>query len=270
MIHQIDPSEKVVSEVSKLFKVLRISQLLNAANIKKSCGVSVRQVFEFIFLLALFGKNQYRFLESKRGQGLPGKDVYYNFLNNPRYAWRRFLLMLASKVTDSVDQLTSSKRVRAFIIDDSPVARNRSKKAELLAKVFDHSQNRFIKGYSMLTLGWTDGYSFVPVDFSMISSAKETNRYNGIDESIDKRTHGFKRRLEAIMQKPDVVLKLIKNAINIGITADYVLMDSWFTHEPMLKEFSDIGLPVIGMVKKSNQQYHYNTSFPLFCTRNSA
>ncbi|MBO8158454.1 transposase [Thermosyntropha sp.] len=257
MLHQINPSEKVINEINRLFKELKINQLLRAANIRKSRGVSVQQIFEFIFLLALFGKNQYRFLESKRGQGLPKKDVYYNFLNNPHYAWRRFLLMLASKVTDKFDHLTSDKRVRAFIIDDSPIARNRSKKAELLAKVFDHSKHRFIKGFNMLTLGWTEGYSFIPVDFAMLSSAKETNRYNGVSASIDKRSHGFKRRLEAMMPKPDVVLKLIKNALNIGITADYVLMDTWFTNEPMIKDLGAIGLHVIGMVK-NNHRYRYN------------
>ena len=257
MLHQIDPSEKVINEINKLFKQLKINQLLRAANIKKSRGISVQQVFEFIFLLALLGKNQYRFLESKRGQGGPGKDVYYNFLNNSNYAWRRFLLMLASKVTDAFDHLTSDKRVRAFIIDDSPVARNRSKEAELLAKVFDHSKHCFIKGFNMLTLGWTDGYSFIPVDFAMLSSPNETNRYNEASASIDKRSHGFKRRLEAMTQKPNVVLQLIKNALNVGMSADYVLMDTWFTNEPMIKNLRDIGLNVIGMVK-SNHRYRYN------------
>lgn len=256
MLHQIDPSEKVINEIQKLFKNLKINQLLRTVNIRKSRGISVQQIFEFIFLLALLGKNQYRFLESKRGQGLPGKDVYYNFLNNPYYAWRRFLLMLASKVTDTFDHLTSDKRVRAFIIDDSPVARNRSREAELLARVFDHSQGRYIKGFNMLTLGWTDGYSFIPVDFAMLSSANQTNRYNEASASIDKRSHGFKRRLEAMMPKPDTVLKLIENTLNVGITADYVLMDTWFTNEPMIKGLRNIGLDVIGMVK-SNYRYRY-------------
>lgn len=49
---------------------------------------------------------------------------------------------------------------------------------------------------------------------------------------IDKRTHGFKRRLEAVMQKPDVVVKLIKNALNIGITADYILMEHGLPMNP--------------------------------------
>jgi hypothetical protein len=109
----------------------------------------------------------------------------------------------------------------------------------------------------MLTLGWTDGFSFIPVDFAMLSSPNESNRYNEASASIDKRSHGFKRRLEAMMQKPDNVIKLIKNALNSGITADYVLMDTWFTNEPMIKSLRDIGLHVVGMVK-SNYRYRYN------------
>jgi hypothetical protein len=104
----------------------------------------------------------------------------------------------------------------------------------------------------MLTLGGTDGYSLVPVDFAMLSSAKETNHYNEATASIDKRSPRFKRHLEAMMQKPDVVIKLIKNDLNIGITADYVLMDTWFTNEPMIKELRSIGLNVIGMIKNGN------------------
>ncbi|CCC83526.1 transposase IS4 family protein [Paenibacillus polymyxa M1] len=40
----------------------------------------------------------------------------------------------------------------------------------------DHSTGKFIKGYTMLTLGWSDGFSFAPLDFVMLSSAKITNR----------------------------------------------------------------------------------------------
>ncbi|SHH29264.1 hypothetical protein SAMN02745221_02097, partial [Thermosyntropha lipolytica DSM 11003] len=60
MIQQINPSEKVTTEVSKLFKVLKINQLLRAANIRKASGVNVQQIFEFIFLLAFLGKKMNR------------------------------------------------------------------------------------------------------------------------------------------------------------------------------------------------------------------
>jgi len=258
MLQQICPSEKAISELSKIFAALRINKLLRASNIRKTCGVSVHQIFEFIFLLAFYGKKMNNFLGSKRAQDMPGKDAYYRFLNNPTYSWRRFLLRLAVKITDTFDHLTSDKRVRVFILDDSILSRPRSKKAELLARIFDHTSHRFIKGFTMLTLGWSDGYSFVPVDFAMLSSPNAQNRLNDATDSIDKRTNGAKRRAEAIIEKPKNVLQLIQNALNIGITADYVLMDSWFTNEPMITGILEKGLHSIGMVKQLKQRYYFN------------
>lgn len=258
MLQQIDSSEKVTTEVSKLFKVLKIHQLLYAANIRKVSGIGVQQIFEFIFLLAFMGKKMNRYLNSKRGEDLPSKDSYYRFLNNPRYAWRRFLLQLSLKVTDAFDQLTSDKRVRVFILDDSILSRPRTKKAELLARIFDHTSHRFVKGFTMLTLGWSDGYSFVPVDFAMLSSANKENRYNDVSDHIDKRTHGAKRRAEAIISKTENVLRLVQNALDTGLTADYVLMDSWFTTEPMIKAILNKDIHTIGMVKQLKQKYSYN------------
>ena len=39
--------------------------------------------------------------------------------------------------------------------------------------------------------------------------------------------------------------------------ADYVLMDTWFTHEPLIKSILEEGLNVIGMVKQLKQKYTY-------------
>jgi len=61
MLQQIDPSEKVSTEVSKLFKDLKINQLLHTANIRKASGIKVQQIFEFLFLLAFLGKKMNRF-----------------------------------------------------------------------------------------------------------------------------------------------------------------------------------------------------------------
>lgn len=84
--------------------------------------------------------------------------------------------MLSLKIIQHFESLTSSSRVRAFIVDDSVLKRNRCKKAELLARVHDHTTGRFVRGYNMLTLGWSDGFSFAPIDFVMLSSAKMSNR----------------------------------------------------------------------------------------------
>lgn len=67
-----------------------------------------------------------------------------------------------------------------------------TKNAFRFANVYDHVTGKMVKGSSVLTLGWSDGYSFVPMDFDMLSSSNDKNRLNDIDTRIDKRTHGYK------------------------------------------------------------------------------
>lgn len=128
---------------------------------------------------------------------------------------------------------------------------------ELLARVYDHVEHKFQKGFTLLTLGWSDGYSFVPTGFNLLSSASESNRYNAVSDSIDHRTNGYNVRKASMMHKTDVAVQLIRNVLTAGIKADYVLMDTWFTTEPMLKEILDTGIHAIGMVKQLQQRYTY-------------
>ncbi len=54
---------------------------------------------------------------------------------------------------EDVAPLTSEARRNVLIIDDSLFSRNRSKKVELLARVYDHVSGTYVKGFRMLTLG---------------------------------------------------------------------------------------------------------------------
>lgn len=253
MVHQRSLSDQ--SRFSSVFHSLKIGNLLREAGIRKSFGLSALAVFQLLFSLVFEGKNWFRLLESNRGNSLPGKDVIYRFLNHPGFAWRAFLHSLSLMVVRQFTSLTSEKRVKVFIIDDSTLQRNRSKKAELLAKVFDHATGRFAKGYTMLTLGWSDGFSFAPVDFVMLSSANIVNRLTEMTTAITKRCHGYKRRIEALTRKPDAVIGLIQRALRAGFHADYVLMDSWFTQMPLIRRLLAEGLDTIGMVKEMKQRY---------------
>ncbi|RKN60358.1 transposase [Paenibacillus ginsengarvi] len=255
MVHHRSLSDQ--SRFSSVFHYLQIGKLLREAGIRKSFGLTALAVFQLLFSLVFEGKNWFRLLESSRGSSLPGKDVVYRFLNHPHFAWRDFLHSLCLSVVRQFTSLTSAKRVKVFIIDDSTLQRNRSKKAELLAKVFDHSTGRFAKGYTMLTLGWSDGFSFAPVDFVMLSSANILNRITEMTTVISKRCHGYKRRLEAFTRKPDAVIGLIQRALRTGFHADYVLMDSWFAQMPLIRQLLAEGLDTIGMVKEMKQRYTY-------------
>lgn len=237
---------------------MKIGSLLRAANVTKSCGIPAFEVFQFLLLLVFQGKNLFRFLNSKHKEQAVSKNTYYRFLNETSYNWKKFLLLLAAKVASAFDELTRPERIKVLILDDSIIQRNRSKNVELLAKVYDHVSHKFKKGFTLLTLGWSDGYSFLPVGFNMLSSANKDNRYQEISGNIDRRTNGYKCRTESLMHKTDAAILLIERALATGIKADYVLMDTWFTTEPMLQKILKTGLDAIGMVKQLKQRYFYH------------
>ena len=60
---------------------------------------------------------------------------------------------------------------------------------------------------------------------------------------------------ESMMSKTDAAVLLIQRTLQSGINADYLLMDTWFTTEPMIRSVLDTGLDVIGMVKQLKQRY---------------
>ena len=257
MINQNTQTENTQNKFSKAISELQIGKLLRKSNITKNCGVSAYEVFQFLLLLVFQGKNLFRFLNSKHKDQAVSKNTYYRFLNESSYNWKKFLTLLSTKVISAFDRLTRPERVKVLILDDSVIKRNRSKKVELLARVYDHVEHKFRKGFTLLTLGWSDGYSFVPVGFNLLSSASKNNRYEEMSDNIDCRSNGYKARKESILSKTEASLLLIKRALEAGICADYVLMDTWFTTEPMIKAILGEGLEVIGMVKQLKQRYTY-------------
>ena len=258
MINQMSQNENTQNKFSRAIHELKIGGLLRQSNITKNCGVPAFEVFQFLLLLVFQGKNLFRFLNSKHKEQAVSKNTYYRFLNETSYNWKKFLFLLSLKVTTAFDHLTRPERVKAFVLDDSVIKRNRSKKVELLARIYDHVEHKFQRGFSMLTLGWTDGYSFVPVGFNMLSSANKANRFQETTDNIDHRTNGYKARKDSMLSKPEAAIKLIKGALDSGIVADYVLMDTWFTTEPMIASILGLGLDVIGMVKQLKQQYYFH------------
>ena len=271
MITQNVKNENTCSEVNASFVKaivdLKISKLLNQCNIRKTSRKlsgeesgekrTAFEIFQFLLLIAFEGCNLYRFLGSRKQDIACSKSTYHRFLNECHYNWRRFVTKLAARVVSYFDSLTCESRFKAFVLDDSVIGRNRSKAVELLAYIFDHVTGKKIKGFNLLLLGWTDSFSFIPVAFNMLSSAKEEKRINEIREDLDKRTSGYKNRMAAVMKKPDAAIELIRDAIRAGITADCVLMDTWFTNEPFINRVLAEGLHVIGMLKDNKQRYYY-------------
>lgn len=220
MIDQSSQYNQLPKELDSVFSELEINKHLRHAGIKKSFGFGCTYLFQLIFCLIFQHKNWFSLLDSKKADKYPAKDTVYRFLNQSTFNWRRFLLLLSNFTIQKIDCLTAKSRPKVLIVDDSAFDRNSSKKVELLARCFDHAslKMRFYKGFRMLTLGWSDGTTFMPIEFSLLSS--KNAQINGISKQIDKRTCGYQRRKDALLSAPEQIPTMIKRALASGINAE--------------------------------------------------
>ena len=259
-ITQANQNDKQISKSIKRFFIrFHISSALKASNAYKKKGIPVVEVFQYLFLLIFSNRSMYMSLIT--GRNTPGfaKDTVYRFMKMIQINWIRFTTLLASRIIkDAIVPLDSKERTNVLIIDDSMFERNRSKKVELLAKAYDHANHRYRFGFRMLTLGWSDGSTFLPVNSVLLSSENKKNRVNEAVD-VDKRTVGYKRRILSIQKGTQVMLELLKIAKKAAIPAKYVLFDSWFSSPSTLHAVKSIGYDIIGMVKKTPKMFfRYN------------
>lgn len=240
-------AKRLENRISSFKQNFRIGTLLNNSGIRKLRGVSPLTLFTVIFMLPFEGYDFYRGIVTNPSLDFK-KDAAYDFLKNPRHNWRTFLRLLSSAVARFFDYLTDEKRVKVLIFDDSTYDRCRSKSVELLAWIRDHNSGRSLKGFRMLTLGWSDGVNFLPLDFALLSSAKAAKRVQGITKKLDKRTCGYKRRIEAMTKSTNLLESMVKRALCAGLRVDYILMDSWFCFPVILATLGQY-VPVICMTK---------------------
>jgi len=172
------------------FSKLKIGSMLNKSDIIKTKGASPLELFTIVFNLAFIGKNFFEGVVRNKKIDV-GKDAVYNFLNSSTYNWRRFTILLSRRIYFIIKNLLNDSSEEVLIFDDSNYDRSRSKKVELLSRVYDHSTHKYLKGFRLLTLGWPDGNSFLGIDFALLSSTEKKNRYNEINPDIDKRTCGY-------------------------------------------------------------------------------
>ena len=110
----------------------------------------------------------------------------------------------------------------------------------------------------MLTLGWSDGVSFIPVNSCLLSTENQENRINEANP-VNKQAFGAKIREMAKSKAPDVLLQLIQEAQKAGIKAKYVLFDSWFTYPKTILALKKMNLDTVAMVKKTDKiQFLYH------------
>ena len=239
--------------IERFLAMFHVGNLLRKCNANKEKGVPVMIIFRYMIGNVFNSCSMYMQIRTNSFRESFSKNTFYRFLNSAKTNWLRFTTMLsATVVNDFMRDLTDEDRKDVFVIDDTLFSRTGYKKTDMVARVFDHTDMRYRKGFRLLTLGWSDGNSFLPINFSLLSSSKESNQL-GVMDTGDRRTIAGKRRLMAFRKATDVMIELLDAALKAGHQAKYVLFDTWFSNPHQIVKIKDLGLDTIAMVKKSSR-----------------
>ena len=252
ILPQDHDGQELFNAISSFFSRFKVGNLLRKCNAQKEKGVPVLQIFKYKLCNVFADRSMYMQQKTGSYREVFSKNTFYRFLNSQKTNWLRFTTLLSREVSKTIEPLTGEDRINAFVVDDSLFERTSCKKTELGSRVFDHASMRYTKGYRLMTLGWTDGNTFLPVNSSLLASSKTSNLIGPL-EYYDGRSLAARRRNLAQTKGTDVMLELIKTARKCGHTANYVLYDSWFSNPAQLVAVKDLGLDSIAMIKKSSR-----------------
>lgn len=200
-----------------------------------------------------------------------GKDTFYRIKNSQSICWRMLLWLFASKFKALTNNgLANKNSPRCMVFDDSILTKT-GKNIEKVSRVFDHVTKRYVLGFKLLLMGYWDGVSFIPLDFSMHrEKGQNKEKPFGFKKKELKKQHKTKRQSgsfsderarEADMSKIDIAIKMFRRAISQGFIVDYVLMDSWFTCEAFVDAVLSVKkhtVHLIGMYKIAKTKFLYN------------
>ncbi len=253
-------------------KCFSFSSLCQCISPVKVRGYSFQAIFTILVSLPFIGAASVHSMVNGfiKYQVEAGKDTFYRLKNNPDICWRLVLWLFAAKFKRFTETGSDNANlVRCMVFDDTVIAKT-GKLIEKVSRVWDHVSNGYLLGFKLLLLGYWDGVSFIPLDFSLHRErGKNKEKPFGLKKKELKKQYRKKRKgdsftheraAEADMSKIDCAVKMFKRAISQGFKVDYVLMDSWFTCEAFINAVLSVKNQVvhlIGMYKIPKTQFQF-------------
>ena len=139
--------------IQGFFTKFSVGNALKKANAYKQKGFSALSIMQYAVQLVYMQLSMYR--DSRNGdKSVIGNssDAVYRLLRSTFINWSVFIMSVASNVCVWINLLTSEARLTALILDDTLYNRPFSKKLELAARMFDHTDRAYKRGFRSLSL----------------------------------------------------------------------------------------------------------------------
>lgn len=248
-------NDKLKNPIYQIIQLINIRSILTKSNFSKKEGVSVYMVvLHFVYMLVMNKKISVFMSQSEDSFK---KDVYYRLLGNVNYNWRKLLSLSSLKILSLLHKVQDKKLIRVLILDDTvedKVGRNIEGSCDNL---WSNKLKRKIRGLNVVSLNYSDGFSNFMLDFAIAMNKYARVKIEEFTNSIDHRTNAYKRRLETMKGKSQIAIDMITRAVNSGIYADYLLVDSWYSKPVFIKSMNELGLEVISRITNNIKIWNF-------------
>ena len=282
-----DKGTNIFSEIGKFFKENDATSAMNAiidmtkalrlsekrlfdSESKCNCKLTQLQVLGLLMLFPCFMiRNAYNYSKSSlSGLFDCRKDVFYRFISNESYDWRKILATVSLQLWNKTQgqRATDSTEPVCLMVDDTDYPK-RGIQTELIGKIYSHVTHSMMLGFKGLFIGITDGVSQMLLDFALVGEEGKNGNYGLKQKQLDarfskehgKESHTAKRIEEYNQSKIALMIEMIRRIIKRKIHFDYVLADSWFACAEVILFITSrhVRCHYLGMIKMGKTKYVY-------------
>jgi hypothetical protein len=195
-----EDNSEILKSISKVISKFIPNRRSNPINkFKKKGPLLTAAIYELILIPFLGCSSVIDLINSKSNRSGIKKDALYSLKNNENIDWRSFvwgIVKLFTKYSAEIDKDIESKPIKAVIFDDTVLPKE-GFKIEGSGYVHDHCLNGFRLGFKLLVCGYWNGYSHIPVDFS-IHKEKRDKEIKKVANRIDKQKERLNSQKEYI------------------------------------------------------------------------
>jgi len=188
-------------------KTFKLKTLCRQVGFQKEAGYSTSEILTLMLMLPLMLLKSVHALYKSGFQKVTTmkESCIYRLKNNEKMPWRSLLLVMAKQFQRLVNPTNEVTDKSAFILDDTIHAKT-GRKIEHMTKVFDHVAGKKGSklGFKNLTLGFFDGKSLTPLDFTLQVEKplkKARHRKERFKKQRDPKSAGAKRIQERHVSK---------------------------------------------------------------------
>ena len=180
-----------MNAIMDMTKALRLSEKrLFGSESKCNCKLTQLQVLGLLMLFPCFMiRNAYNYSKSSlSGLFDCRKDVFYRFISNESYDWRKILATVSLQLWNkSQEKRTSDSTAPVCLMVDDTDYPKRGIQTELIGKIYSHVTHSMMLGFKGLFIGITDGISQMLLDFAIVGEAGKKGDHGLKQKQLDAR-----------------------------------------------------------------------------------